>query len=352
VKGTMKAIIKAGPARGAELRMVDIPSIGTKDVLIKVKVCSICGTDLHIYQWNEWASNRIKPPLIFGHEFAGVIVEKGCEVPEVFSIDDYVSGECHVTCGVCAQCRTGQGHICQDYKILGVDFNGAFAEYVRVPYSCLWKNNPQVSPELASIQDPFGNALMTVSACDIRGKSVLVNGCGAIGLFAVIIARFYGASAVYAVDVNKYKLDLAKKLGAGYCLNPLETDVHAKIKELTEGLGIDVVLEMAGTEKSFDLAFKILKNGGHISILGIPDKPLMVDFADKVVFKGATLHGITGREIFKTWYQTAAFLNNPEVDITPVLTHRFTFENFREAFELMESGKSGKIVLYPDAIPK
>jgi threonine 3-dehydrogenase len=342
----MLAIVKNEPGPGASLQMVDIPEIGPKDVLVKVEATSICGTDLHIYNWDPWAKSRIKVPRIFGHEFAGYIVETGSDVGPYLAVGDYVSAECHVTCGTCYQCQTGQKHICRDYKILGVDFDGAFAEYVKVPGQCIWKNKANMPPEIASIQDPFGNALLTALSADITGKTVLVSGCGSIGLFAVAIAKASGASKVIAVDLNSYRLNIAQKLGANYCFNPSEVKLQDAVSSLTKGDGVDVVLEMTGNDQALKDSLKMLKNGGHLALLGIPTEPVQLDLANDVVFKGVTIHGLTGREIFATWHKTAAFLDGV-IDITPVLTHRFSFEDFEQGFAAMNQGQCGKVILYP-----
>lgn len=345
IPAKMKAIVKTGRQPGAELREVDVPRIGPRDVLVKVKVASICGTDLHIYNWDEWAANRIKPPRIFGHELAGEVVAVGPEVKSVRE-GDYISAECHATCGTCYQCRTGKGHICQDYEILGVDFDGCFADYVRVPEPCVWKNDPDLPPEFASIQDPFGNAVLTVLSGEIVGKTVLVIGCGAIGLFAVGIARTSGAAYVIGMDINDYRLDLAKTMGARYLINPKKEDAVSRVREITGGAGVDVVLEMSGNAQAIHDGFHALKNGGRMSMLGIPAKPVAIDLAQEVVFKGITIHGITGRELFGTWYKTAAFLNG-NLDVSPVITHRFPMEDFAKGFDVMNTGNCGKVVLYP-----
>jgi threonine 3-dehydrogenase len=341
----MKALVKAKPQVGLELHTVDIPQIGSRDVLVKVKATSICGTDLHIYNWDKWSSSRMKPPVITGHEMAGEIVEIGSEV-ESCKIGDYVSLECHKTCGVCYQCRTGQGHICQNYSILGVDFNGCFADYVKVPEKNIWHNNPEMPPEVASIQDPMGNAVMTVLSGDIIGKTVAVIGCGAIGLFAVGIARHSGASTIYAVDLNEYRLNIAEKMGADMILNPSKIDIVDEIMKDTNGEGVDVILEMSGNEKALHNGLEIVKNGGRVSLLGIPKENVSLDLANEVVFKGIQIHGITGREIYGTWYKTASFLNG-HMDVTPIITHKFKMEDFEEGFKVMNSGQSGKVILYP-----
>lgn len=346
MKGTMKALVKDKPGPGAVLKTVDIPQVGPQEVLVKPRATSICGTDLHIYNWDNWAQKRLKPPFIIGHEVAGDIVELGSEV-RGWEIGDYVSVECHKVCGVCYHCRTGQAHICSNYTILGVDFNGVFAEYVSVPVTNLWRNKPSLTPEVASLQDPIGNAVLTTLSHDVTTKTVLVMGCGAIGIFCVGIASAAGAEQVIAIDVNDYRLNMAAKLGATSIINARQLNVIEEVRRLTDGEGVDIMLEMSGNEKAFHDALSTVKNGGRVSLLSVyPDKVTM-DLAEEVVFKGLTILGITGREIWNTWYKTAGLLNSGKLDVNPVITHKFPLEEFEEGFRLMNAGLSGKVILYP-----
>lgn len=342
----MKALVKEAPGPGAVLKTVDIPQIGPLDVLVKPRATSICGTDLHIYNWDNWAKKRLKPPFIIGHEVAGDIVEIGSDV-RGWQVGDYVSVECHKVCGVCYHCRTGQAHICSNYKILGVDFDGVFAEYVRVPVTNLWRNKPSLPPEVASLQDPIGNAVLTTLSHDIPTKTVLVMGCGAIGIFCVGIASAAGAQQVIAVDVNDYRLNMAAQLGATSVLNGRQVNVAQEVRRLTDDEGVDIMLEMSGNEKAFHEALSTVKNGGRVSLLSVYPEKVSIDLAEEVVFKGITLVGITGREIWNTWYKTAGLLNSGKLDVTPVITHKFLLEDFTEGFRLMNSGQSGKVILYP-----
>lgn len=346
MKGTMKALVKERPGPGAVLQMVDIPAIGPLEVLVKPRATSICGTDLHIYNWDNWAQHRIKPPVTFGHEVAGEIVEIGSDV-KGWQLGDYVSVECHKVCGVCYHCRTGQAHICSNYEILGVDFNGVFAEYVKVPVTNLWRNDPNLSPEVASLQDPIGNAVLTTLSHDVTTKTVLVMGCGAIGIFCVGIASAAGAEQVIAVDVNDFRLNMAAQLGATSILNATKVNVVEEVRRLTGGEGIDIMLEMSGNEKAFHDALSTVKNGGRVSLLSVYPEKVTMDLAEEVVFKGITILGITGREIWNTWYKTAALLNSGKLDVAPIITHKFPLEQFEEGFRLMNSGQSGKVILYP-----
>jgi threonine 3-dehydrogenase len=323
-----------------------IPSIKPNEVLVKVKVASICGSDHHIYKWNSWAQGRIKPPVIIGHEFSGEVVEVGKEVKRI-EVGDYVSAESHIPCGICKQCRIGNMHVCQNLKILGIDTNGCFAEYVALPEVVVWKNKPELSPEHASIQEPFGNAVDTVLAEDVHTKTVAVLGCGPIGLMAIVIAKACGASKVIATEIMPYRFNLAKALGADYVLNPKEDNIYNKVMEITDGEGVDVVLEMSGSPKALETGLQILTFGGRVSLLGLYSDSVTVNLNDLVIFKGLKLYGIIGRKMFSTWYKTAALVqNNPEA-ISKIITHKFSFENVDEAMKIIDKGESGKIILYP-----
>src|ERR1700723_1656948 len=283
--GTMLAVVKPTSAPGAEIREVKIPSFGRTDVLVKVKAASICGTDLHIYEWDRWAQGRIHPPLIPGHEFCGEVVAFGDEVTSVKE-GDFVSAEMHVACGKCLQCRTGEAHICQNVKIIGVDSDGAFAEYVVIPESNIWKLDPAIPQEYASILDPLGNAVHTVRAGEIAAKSVAVTGCGPIGLFSIAVARAVGATTVFAIEVNEHRRKLAAQMKADFTLDPSQEDVRSIIAEKTGGLGVDVVLEMAGHPDAIRTAFDIVRRGGRISLLGLTSKPISLNFSEDIIFKG------------------------------------------------------------------
>jgi threonine 3-dehydrogenase len=346
----MKALLKARPEPGATLAWVDIPAIGPNDVLVKIEVASICGTDLHIYEWDNWAQNRIKPPRIFGHELAGRVVELGANVTSL-QAGDFVAAETHVVCGHCALCRTGQAHICSNVAIFGVDTDGTFAEYVRVPASNAWKTDPAVGPEVAAMQEPFGNAVHTVLSGEIATARVAVFGCGPTGLAAIAVARACGATAIYAVDVNDYRLDLAMEMGATRTLKAGRDDIVAAILAATGGEGVDVSLEMSGAAIALRQSFEVLRNGGRVSILGIPSRPVELDWANLVVFKGATIHGIAGRRMYDTWQKTKALVESGIVDVRKMITHRFALEDYEEGFALMKSGNSGKIALYPGGLP-
>lgn len=346
MNGKMKAIVKDKCGAGAVLKEVNIPQINPDDVLIEVQATSICGTDLHIYNWDNWAANRIDPPLVIGHEIAGKIVEVGGRV-EGWDVGDYVSIECHKICGRCYQCRTGQAHLCHDYSILGVDFDGVFADYARVPATNLWRNKVTLPPEVASLQDPIGNAVLTTLSQDISTKTVAVMGCGSIGLFSVGIAAAAGAEKVYAIDVNDYRLGIAKKMGAYMTINSRDTDVIDVIMEDTYNEGVDVFLEMSGNETALVNGLKFIKNGGNVALLSVYPNKVSLDLSNDVVFQGLTIRGITGRRMWDTWYKTAALLNSGQLDVSHVITHKFPMERFEEGFMAMNSGESGKVILYP-----
>jgi threonine 3-dehydrogenase len=342
--GKMKAALKAEAAPGATIALVDIPQIGPRDVLVEVKAASICGTDVHIYAWDAWAQKRIQVPRIFGHEFAGEVVEVGSEVTSL-ARGDFVAAETHITCGECYQCRTGQGHVCRNVNIIGVDRDGAFAQYIAIPASVAWKTGKEIEHRIASIQEPLGNAVHTVYSGEITNQTVAVIGCGPIGLWAVGLCRLSGASTIFAVEPNRKRLDIAHEMGADILINPRETDPVAAILAATEGLGVDVVLEMSGSAVAIRQGFHALRNGGRVSMLGLPAQPVELDLANDVIFKGATVMGISGRCLFDTWYRTRSILEHGQIDLQRVITHTLPFEQLAEAMEIMQAGDCGKIIL-------
>src|SRR5579872_7106624 len=344
---TMLAVVKPEPKPGTEIRDVAIPKIGPTDVLVKVKVASICGTDLHIYEWDRWAQNRIHPPLIPGHEFCGNVVALGDEVTSVKE-GDFVSAEMHVACGKCLLCRTGEAHICQNVKIIGVDADGAFAEFVVIPESNIWKLDPAIPQEYASILDPLGNAVHTVLAGEIAAKTVAITGAGPIGLFSIAVARAVGAAQVYAIEVNEHRRKIAQQMKADLTLDPTKDDVNSIILERTGGLGVDVVLEMAGHPNSIRTAFDIVRRGGRISLLGLTSKPISLNFSEDIIFKGITVQGISGRRMYQTWYQMTALLKNGKLDLHPVITDRIAMKDFPKAMERLKTGEASKILVFPN----
>jgi threonine 3-dehydrogenase len=344
---TMLAVVKPQAKAGVEIRDVPIPQVGLNDVLVKVKVASICGTDLHIYNWDRWAQGRIHPPLIPGHEFCGEVVAYGNEVTSVKE-GDFVSAEMHVACGKCLQCRTGEAHICQFVKIIGVDADGAFAEYVRIPESNIWKLDPAIPQEYASILDPLGNAVHTVLAGEIAGRSVAITGCGPIGLFAIAVARAVGAAQVFAIEVNEHRRRIAKAMHAEHVLDPSKDDIRAVVAEKAGGAGVDVVLEMAGHPDAIRTAFDIVRRGGRISLLGLTSKPISLNFSEDIIFKGLTIQGINGRRMYQTWYQMTALLKAGKLDLHPVITDRMAMKDFSKGMERLTTGEASKILLYPN----
>jgi len=345
--GTMLAVVKPTSAPGAEIREVKIPSFGRTDVLVKVKAASICGTDLHIYEWDRWAQGRIHPPLIPGHEFCGEVVAFGDEVTSVKE-GDFVSAEMHVACGKCLLCRTGEAHICQNVKIIGVDTDGAFAEYVVIPESNIWKLDPAIPQEYASILDPLGNAVHTVLAGEIAAKTVAVTGCGPIGLFSIAVARACGATTIFAIEINEHRRKLATKMHADYALDPSKEDVRAIVAEKTGGLGVDVVLEMAGHPDAIRVAFDIIRRGGRMSLLGLTSKPIPLNFSEDIIFKGLTIQGINGRLMYQTWFQMTALLKAGKLDLHPVITDRIAMKDFSSAMARLKTGEASKILVYPN----
>lgn len=342
--GKMKALRKMKPEKGLTLAAVEIPTIKPHQVLIKVIKRAICGTDLHIYKWDQWSANRLKPPVTIGHEFYGEIVETGEDVKH-YQVGDIVTAEMHIVCHQCFQCRTGNSHLCENVVILGVDGDGAFADYIAVPEINLWRVPPGIDRDVAAIYDPFGNAVHTVMAGKTAGKSILILGGGPIGIAAIPVAKAAGASIVILSELIEYRKNLGKKIGADVIIDPTKEDLPAKIKEITGGKGVDVVLEMSGSPKAIEQGFKSIKKGGRYTLLGIPAKPVTVNFAKDIIFPGINIQGINGRKIFETWYQMDGFLISGKVDLKPLITHRFKMEDFEEAFETGLSGNSGKIIL-------
>jgi len=346
----MLAVMKKERAPGAELVEVDIPNIKPDEVLVKVKATSICGTDAHIYNWDQWAQSRIKPPMIFGHECAGEVVEVGNLVKRI-KIGDFISAETHIPCGHCFQCLTGQQHICQNLRILGVDINGCFAEYVSIPEVCAWKNDTALPAEIASVQEPFGNATYTVMESQVPAKIIAIMGDGPIACFAVGIAKAVGAAKIFAVGEFPYRVKLLKTMGADVTLSILTNDPVKEIMEATSHQGVDVVLEMAGAQKAIDDGFTILKKGGTFTAFGIPSSKIEFDLSNNVVFKGAKIIGINGRLMFKTWFELNNLLKYKKVDISPVITHKMPLKDFHKGMEAVASKRKevGKVVLFPEA---
>jgi threonine 3-dehydrogenase len=347
IEDTMWAIEKSAPAPGLSRIVAPIPKVGPKDVRIRVSAFAICGTDLHIVEWDDWAASRIKPPLIPGHEFTGVVESVGAEVTLVRP-GDRVTAETHIYCGLCYACRRGLPHLCENVQILGVDRQGAFADLVVIPEQNVWKLHPSIPEEIAAVHDPLGNAVHCALAGPVAGLRFAVFGCGPIGCFAVGVLKASGASWVAAVDKNPIRLALAERMGADLLLNVEKDAVVSSIRAATDGRGVDAMLEMSGSPGAFREGFEALANGGRVSLLGIPSKPLEIDVAREIIFRGATVQGINGRWIYDTWFRMEALLLSGKLDIRPVITHVLGWSEFDRAVELQRSGKAGKIVLQRD----
>ncbi len=348
---TMKALRKMQPARGLQMDTVAVPAIGPTDTLVRVKTASICGTDLHIYGWDRWSQGRIKPPLTLGHEFCGVVERVGDEVKAVRP-GDFVSAEMHVNCGHCHQCRMGQGHICQNLRIIGIDQDGAFAEFVRIPAANIWKLDPAIPEHYGAILDPLGNAVHTVLAGPVAGQTVLVTGCGPIGLMSIAVAKACGSSRVFATETNEQRRAMAKKMGADVVLNPTAEDAVKRILSETGGTGVDALLEMSGNPTAIQQGFKALRAGGRASLLGIPTENVPLDLVNDVIFKGATVQGIYGRRMYETWVQMTALLKAGRLNLEPLFGERAPLDKFENAFALLKNGLPGKILLYPNGLPR
>ncbi|HHT39462.1 MAG: L-threonine 3-dehydrogenase [Acholeplasmatales bacterium] len=339
----MKAYIKAAPKPGFELVEKAIPkNIADNEVLIKVLSVSLCGTDVHIYNWDNWAKNRIKPPLTIGHEFSGEVVSVGKNVSRV-KIGDIVASETHVVCGVCEFCRRGEAHICENTKVIGVDIDGAFAEYIKMPEANLYVDKSGLDHRLLSVLEPLGNAVHTTFHFDVAMKEVVVLGCGPIGLMSVDLLKASGAKKIIAIETNQTRIKLAKELGADVVIDALNEDVVKRVLEETNG-GAEVVLEFSGNDHAFNQALEYLKPGGKMAILGVFSKDALIDL-NKVVFKGITLYGVTGRKMYQNWQEISTFLETKKLHLEKIVTHYLKFSEMDKAFEIMKNKDCGKVVL-------
>jgi threonine 3-dehydrogenase len=339
----MKALVKAKAERGIWMEDIDVPLVGHNDVLIKINRTAICGTDIHIFKWDEWAQATIPVPMAVGHEFSGEVVDLGIEVRGL-EVGDRVSAEGHVTCGVCRNCRAGRRHLCMNAVGVGVNRPGAFAEYLSVPAFNVFKLPDAISDDMASILDPLGNATHTALSFDLVGEDVLITGAGPIGVMAVAIARYAGARHIVITDVNDYRLDLARKMGASRAINVTSETIDDTMRDLGMVEGFDVGMEMSGNPQAFRDMLRTMHHGGKVSILGIPPGDMAIDWSD-VIFKGLVLKGIYGREMFETWYKMSSMLQSG-LNMEPIITHHFDIDEFQPAFELMESGQTGKVILH------
>ncbi|MDP3915264.1 MAG: L-threonine 3-dehydrogenase [Bacteroidota bacterium] len=339
----MKAIVKSKPEKGIWMTDVPMPKVGHNDVLIKISKSAICGTDLHIYKWDEWARNTIKTPLVIGHEYMGTVVEKGSEVSRVY-IGERVTVEGHISCGFCRNCRRGRQHICDHTMGIGVNRDGGFAEYISVPASNVLKVDDRISDELMSVMDPLGNATHTALSFPLLGEDVLITGIGGpIGSMAAAVCKFAGARNIVGTDLSEYRRNLAMKMGATKVIDPRVESVKDAMKSLGMVGGFDIGLECSGSPVAFNDMVENMYNGGKISLLGLLPSNTQINWS-KLIFKGLTLKGIYGREMYETWYQMEMMLSTG-LNISPVITHRFPADNFQEAFDIMEAGNCGKIIL-------
>ncbi|MEX2963270.1 L-threonine 3-dehydrogenase [Microbulbifer sp. TYP-18] len=338
----MKALSKLKSTPGIWMTDVEVPQPGHNDLLIKIRKTAICGTDMHIYHWDQWSQNTIPVPMVVGHEYVGEVVGLGEEVVG-FDIGDRVSGEGHITCGHCRNCRAGRRHLCRNTYGVGVNRQGAFAEYLVIPAMNAFKIPDNIPDDIASIFDPFGNAVHTALSFDLVGEDVLITGAGPIGVMAAAVARHVGARHVVITDINDYRLDLAKKMGATRTVNVSREKLPDVMGEIGMTEGFDVGLEMSGVAEAFRDMLTAMNHGGKIAMLGIPANDMAIDW-NQVIFKGLVLKGIYGREMFETWYKMASLIQSG-LDLTPIITHHFDIDDFQQGFDIMASGESGKVVL-------
>ena len=345
----MKALAKLHREKGIWMTEAEIPSAGHNDLLIKIRKTAICGTDMHIYHWDEWSQNTIPVPMIVGHEYVGEVVDIGQEV-RGFEIGDRVSGEGHITCGHCRNCRAGRRHLCRNTFGVGVDRQGAFAEYLVIPAFNAFKIPDSISDDLAAIFDPFGNAVHTALSFNLIGEDVLITGAGPIGIMATAVAKHVGARHVVITDVNKYRLELARTMGATKAVNVLDTELSEVMIDLGMTEGFDVGMEMSGVPSAFNSMLENMNHGGKIAMLGIPPADMSIDWT-KIIFKGLEIKGVYGREMFETWYKMASLIQSG-LDLTPMITHQLPIDDYQQGFELMASGKTGKVILDWDSQKK
>lgn len=338
----MKALAKLHAEKGIWMTDAEIPVAGPNDLLIKIRKTAICGTDIHIYSWDEWSQNTIPVPMIVGHEYVGEVVGMGAEV-RGFELGDRVSGEGHITCGHCRNCRAGRRHLCRNTVGVGVDRQGAFAEFLAIPAFNAFKIPENISDDLAAIFDPFGNAVHTALSFNLTGEDVLITGAGPIGIMAAAVAKHVGARHVVITDVNQYRLELASKMGATRAVNVAHGGIEETMGELGMTEGFDVGMEMSGVPAAFNSMLENMNHGGKVAMLGIPPADMSIDWT-KVIFKGLEIKGVYGREMFETWYKMASIIQSG-LDLTPILTHNFHAEDYLQGFELMASGQTGKVIL-------
>ncbi len=339
---SIKALAKLKAEPGIWMTQVEMPELGHNDLLIKINKTAICGTDVHIYNWDEWSQKTIPVPMVIGHEYAGEVVAIGQEV-RGFAVGDRVSGEGHITCGHCRNCRGGRTHLCRNTVGVGVNRTGCFAEYLVIPAVNAFKLPDEISDDLAAIFDPFGNAVHSALSFDLVGEDVLITGAGPIGIMAAAICKHVGARHVVVTDVNDYRLDLAKQMGATRVVNVAKASLKDTMAELNMTEGFDVGLEMSGVPSAFSSMLELMNHGGKIAMLGIPPSDMGIDWS-QVIFKGLVIKGIYGREMFETWYKMASLVQSG-LDLSPIITHHYPVDEFQQGFDAMRSGQSGKVIL-------
>ncbi|MDD3427874.1 MAG: L-threonine 3-dehydrogenase, partial [Caldisericia bacterium] len=332
--------------KGIKIVEVPIPEIAANEVLVKVKKAAICGTDIHLYDWTNWCENvEAKNPMIIGHEFCGEVMEVGNNV-KLIKVGDLVAGETHIPCGQCIMCRTGKPHICLNMRIIGVHIDGAFAEYIKIPEICAWKLLKEIPPEIGAIYEPFGIAVHGVLKDKVTGLSTVIVGAGPIGLFAAGVASYAGASQVFVVDINDYRLEMARKMGENIViLNSSKEDIAKMILEQTAGVGADVVIELSGSVQGTRTAFEVLGKSGRICLIGLHSKEVTLDLVNNVIYKEAVIYGITGREMFDSWYLADKLIKSGKVDVRKVITHEFALDDTEKAILTAKEGNCGKIII-------
>lgn len=342
----MKAIIKAEASLGARCVEVGVPTIRPGHVLVRVLATAICGTDLHIYDWTDWAQSRIAAPMIFGHEFCGRVIEVGEGVTRA-QVGDLIAGETHIPCGKCYQCNTGLQHVCQHMKILGVHSPGVFSEYALIPEPCVWRLPADTDPDIGALYEPFGVAAHAVLVESVASKNLAVFGCGPIGLFAVGIARASGAAKVVACEMSPDRLAMASHMGATHLVNPKEEDPRERIMEITHGDGVDVAVELSGSPIALRQALGSITRGGRLTVAGLPPRPVEINIVDDVIYKELRIYGVTGRVMYDTWYTVANLIESGMVDPRPVITHTFDMCDIDTAMATAKGGRAGKVILHP-----
>jgi len=346
----MKVVVKDKPEVGFSLQEKEISTdLQPDEVLVRIITASYCGTDYHLYKYDNWAKNRIKLPLVVGHEFSGEVIKVGSKVTRV-KVGDIVSAETHIICNECEFCKRGEGHICENTRIIGVDTDGCFANYIKMPEANCFVNSKDINPLILSLQEPLGNAVHTMTHFNVKKKDVVILGCGPIGLMAIDVSKALGAKKVIAIEVKEYRRNLAKELGADVVIDPTTEDVIQRVFVETNGKGADVIGEFSGNKRAIEQAFKYIKAGGGISMLGLPAENIEIDLAKDVIYKGISIYGVTGRRIYDTWYLVKELIESGKLHLEKLITHKFYMHDINKASEIMGSGECGKIILLPEEI--